>query len=275
MLSDALAGVSATAEVTAASVENLDFLEQGSADLAFTLADTASDAVRGQGRFDRPLRVQALASLYRNATHVGVRAEGPLRAVADLRGRRVSTGAPNSGTEVIAERVLQAAGLDAARDLARERLGASESAAALEDGRIDAFFFSGGVPTAAVLELAATPGFALRLLSDAAHVPALVARHGPLYATMTIPAGTYPGVAAVEVSSVLNLLVCRAELDEELAYRITRALFAHRDELATAHPAARELDARVAASGSPIPYHPGALRYYRELGEPDPSPARR
>jgi TRAP transporter TAXI family solute receptor len=265
VLSRHLPGVEATAEVTAASVENLNFLAQGSADLAFSLADTAADAVAGRGRFPSALPVCALASLYDNVTHIVVPAEGPVHTVADLRGRRVSTGSPNSGTEVLAERVLKAAGLDPARDLTPERLGVSESAAALKDGKIDAFFFSGGLPTAAVMELAATPGVSIRLLSDADLVPRLAEAHGALYGVLDVPGNAYRGVAAARVSTVRNLMMVRCDMPEDLAYRITRILFEKKAELAAAHPAARDLDPARAAV-APVPIHPGAVRYFREAG---------
>lgn len=260
-----LPGVEATAEVTAASGENLDFLAQGSADLAFSLADTAADAVAGRERFASPQPVCALAALYDNVTHVVVDASGPVRALADLRGRRVSLGAPNSGTEVVAARVLRAAGLDPARDVRRERLGASESADALADGKIDAFFWSGGLPTAAVMELAATPGVRLRLLSDADLTPLLNERYGPLYGVLDVPENAYRGVPAARVSTVRNLLMARCDMPEALAHDVTAALFAHKKELEAVHRAARALDPARAAE-APVPFHPGAVRYYREAG---------
>lgn len=265
VLSRDLPGVEATAEVTAASVENLNFLAQGSADLAFSLEDTAADAMAGRGRFPASLPVCALASLYDNVTHIVVKADGPVHAITDLRGRRVSLGSPNSGTEVIAERVLQAAGLDPARDVTPERLGVSESAAALADGRVDAFFWSGGLPTAAVMELAATPGVRIRLLSDADLVPRLLATHGPLYGVLDVPAGAYRETPGVRVSIVRNLMMVRRDMPEDLAYRITRLLFEKKAELAVVHPAARDLDPARAAVAA-VPFHPGAVRYYREAG---------
>lgn len=256
----------ATAEVTSASVENLNFVAQRSADVAFTLADSAFDAVRGRGRFAQPLPLRTLAALYPNVTHIVASAGGPVRTVEDLRGRRVSTGSPNSGTELIAERVLRAAGVDPRQDLTRERLGFGESVAALRDGRIDAFFASAGMPAAAVLDAASSPGARVLLLSDAHLVDRLVAEHGPLYAVATIPEGAYPGLAAAQVSSVRNLLVVREDMPADLAYEITRALFEKKDELAAAHPAARELDPRTGAESAVMEYHPGAARYYEEVG---------
>ena len=266
VLSRDVPNVQATAEVTSASIENLNFVAQGSADVAFTLADSAFDAVKGRGRFAQPLPLRALAALYPNATHVVAPASGPVGAIADLRGRRVSTGSPNSGTELIAERVLRAAGLDPQRDVTRERLGFAESVAALRDGRVDAFFASAGVPAAAVLDAAATPGSRIRLLSDAHLVDRLVAEHGPLYAVTTIADGVYPGVPAVAVTSVRNLLVVREDMPADLAYEITRVLFEKKEELAAAHPAASELGPRAGAESAVMEYHSGAARYYEEVG---------
>lgn len=265
VLGRSLPGTEATAEVTSASVENLRFVARKSADVAFTLADTADDAARGRGRFEAPLPIRTLAAVHTNLTHVVVREGGPA-TVAALRGRRVSTGSPNSGTEVIADRLLRAAGLDPARDVTRERLGVAESAAALKDGTVDAFFWSAGVPTPAVLELASTPGVKIRLLDHGDLLPALVSAHGPLYAAASIPERTYPGVPAAQVTAVRNLLVVHAEMPDELAYALVKALLGAREELAAVHPAAREIEPRSAASGSPVPYHPGAVRYFREAG---------
>jgi TRAP transporter TAXI family solute receptor len=265
-ISKSLPGVEATAEVTTASVENLNFVAQGSADLGFTLADTAYDAVQGTGRFKSQLPIRTLAVLYMNATHIVVRGDSPVTTVPALKGKRVSVGSRNSGTEVIAERVLKAAGLDTSTDISREHLGVSESAAALKDGTIDAFFWSGGLPTAAVLELAAGPGSGIRLLSDAFVVDKLVKEFGVLYHVKAIPANLYPNTPGADVSGVWNLLVVNADMPNDLAYQITKVLFERKADLAAAHPTAKELDPKVASMGSPIPHHLGALRYYREVG---------
>ncbi len=272
LISTQLPGVEATAEATAASVDNLKFLQRGEADLAFTLADTLDDAVHGRGAFGAPVAVRALAVLYSNATQIVVRPRSALRRVADLRGRSVSTGAPGSGTEVIAQRVLEAAGLDPARDLRRESLGASASADAFKDGKLDAFFWSGGLPTAALLDLAHTAG-GVRLLPCDDALPALRARFGPtLYAPFVIARRTYAGqdddVASVAVA---NVLVARADLGEQLAYEITRLLFEQKAALEAVHAEAKKITLEGAAHGSPAPLHEGALRYYRERGLALPS----
>lgn len=260
-------GVEATAEVTAASVENMQFVARKSAELAFTLADTLSDAVKGQGKFREPLPIQSLAVLYGNMTHVVVKTDSGIRSVRDLKGKRVSTGSPNSGTELIADRILKANGLDWLKDVSRERLGVGESADALKDGKIDAFFWSGGLPTAGVLELASTPGQRIALLPTDDVVPALVKQYGPLYVVSSIPAGSYPGVDRdVKVAAVPNVLVAHRDMPPELAFNILKTMFDRKADLVAVHPAAKELDLKTASHGAPGEYHPGAVRYYRERG---------
>lgn len=261
-----LPGIEATAEVTAASIENLERVARGEADVGFTLADAAADAVAGRGRFDAPLPIRALAVLYPNFTHLVALENGPVKAIADLRGRRVSLGAPNSGTEQIAERTLVALGLDPARDVTRERLSVAESADALRDGRIDAFFWSGGAGTAAIRELASAPGARLRLVETASAVPALRTAHGAFYTEAVLPAAAYGLAADIRCSSVPNLLVVAEGLDEALAYDLTRVLFEAAAELQAAHPEARGIELARAAAGEAVPYHPGAVRLYRERG---------
>ncbi len=267
ILSKHLPGVEATAEVTAASVENMQLLARKSADLAFTLADTLHDAVRGQGKFREALPIQSLAILYANMTHVVAMAGSGIQSVRDLKGKRVSTGAPNSGTEIIAERVLRAYGIDPTRDITRERLGVAESADALKDGKIDAFFWSGGLPTAGVLQLASTPGVKISLLPTDDVVQKLVQQHGPLYVTASIPAGTYPGVDQdVKVAAVPNVLAAHKDMPADLVFDVLRTMFDHKADLVAVHPAARELDLKTAATVAPAEYHPGAIRFYKEKG---------
>jgi TRAP transporter TAXI family solute receptor len=268
ILSEHLPGVRATAEVTAASVDNLKLIRDGRADVAFALADTLSDAVGGRGAFDgRPVPAVALAVLYGNLTQVVTLSRSSIHSVSDMRGKTISTGAPGSGTEVIAFRLLRAAGLDPDRDLRRQGLGASESADALKDGKIDAFFWSGGLPTAAVLDLSHTSGITIRLLPTVDLLPALRRDYGELYFPLEVPARTYQGVPdAVPVVGVANILVVNASMPEPLAYDITRLLFERQPELAAIHPEARHLAPATAVKGSPASFHPGAMRWYRESG---------
>ncbi len=264
VLNDSLPNIRATAEVTAASVDNLKFIRDGKADVAFALADTVADAAAGRGAFEgRSVPVAGLAVLYSNYTHLVTLQSSGISTVAGLRGRRVSTGSPGSGTEVLAFRVLRAAGLNPDTDVTRQGLGASESADSLKDGKIDAFFWSGGLPTAAVQDLSHSQGISIRLLPTAELVEALRAAHGPLYFPLVIPPATYPDVStAVDVVGVANILVVNKAMPEQLAYDITRVLFEKQPELAQIHPEARNLSLATAQKGSPVAFHPGALRYF-------------
>ena len=268
ILNENLPGVRATAEVTAASVDNLKLIRDGRADVAFTLADTLADAVKGAGAFqDRPVNAASVAVLYSNYTHLVVLASSRIQSVPDLRGKVVSTGSPGSGTEVIAFRVLRAAGLDPDKDVRRQGLGASESAEALKDAKVAAFFWSGGLPTAAVQDLSHTPGISIRLLPTLSLLTTLNRDHGPLYFPLDIPPGAYPGVeTAVPVVGVANVLVVNKAMPDDLAYGLTRLLFEKQAELAAIHPEARNLSLQSATKGSPADFHPGAMRYYREKG---------
>jgi len=186
----------------------------------------------------------------------------------DLKGRRIGTGAPGSGTEVIALRILEAYGLDPEKDVTREKLSVAESVNALKDRKIDAFFWSGGVPTAAVTDLAATPGMRIKLIDHADAVPAMVKKYGSLYVKGTIPAGSYPGQArAAQVADVWNLLVVNEKMDEKLAHDVAQTVFEKKADLAAVHSEAKNLDlAAQYEVGSPVPFHPGAARYFAEKG---------
>jgi TRAP transporter TAXI family solute receptor len=259
VLNESVPGVRATAEVTAASVDNLKLIRDGKADIAFALADSLADAVAARGAFagGPPVPAASLAVLYSNYTQLVTLASSGIATVTGLRGKVVSTGSPGSGTEVIAFRVLRAAGLNPDRDITRQGLGVSESADALRDGKVDAFFWSGGLPTPSVQDLSHSSGITIRMIPSADLVPALTREFGGLYFPLDIPAGTYPAVTAPVNRS----------MSDDLAYKITRALFEHQQELAAIHPEARHLSMKTATSGSPAAFHPGALRYYREAGK--------
>jgi hypothetical protein len=265
-----VAHVAATAEVTGGSIDNLQFIRQGTADLAFTTADVLDEAAQGTGMFATVGRVPvlALAVLYDSYLHVATLADTGVRSLADLRGRTVSTGSAGSATEVVALRVLRAAGLDPDRDVRRQGLGVGPAVDALRDGKIDALIWIGGVPTAAVLDLASTPGRRLALIPSAETLPALRMLYGEaMYRERIIPRGAYRGVETdVAVVGLANLLVADARMSEALAYEVTRALFEHRDELVAVHPEARNLALASAVDGSPVGFHAGAVRYYTERG---------
>jgi TRAP transporter TAXI family solute receptor len=257
-------GVEATAEATSASVDNMQLIGDESSDVAFSLADSAADAVEGREEFEgRPVSAQALAQLYTNYTQVVAPAGSGINSIEDLRGRSVSVGSPGSGTEIIALRVLEAAGIDPDSDIDRQQLGVDESVDAVRDGTVDAFFWSGGLPTGAVTDLATTTQIVLLPTVD--YLGALRSQYGEVYEETIISAGTYEGVDEdVSVIGVPNYLVVNESMDEELAYQITRLLFDQQDALAEAHPEARNLDRDTAPQVPPLELHPGAERYYSE-----------
>ena len=264
-ISQNVEGVEATAESTSASVDNMRLIADESSDVAFSLADTAADAVEGREQFEEPVPAQALAQLYINYTQIVAPEGAGIGSVEDLRGKRVSVGDPGSGTEIIALRILEAAGLDPDADIDRQQLGVDESVGAVRDGNLDAFFWSGGLPTGAVTDLATTDRIVL--IPNAEYVAPLREEYGDVYREATIPAGTYEGFDEdVAVVGVPNYLVVNESMDEELAYQITKVLFDQQEALARAHPEARNLNIETAPQAPPLELHPGAQRYYDEAG---------
>ncbi len=268
ILSKYIPYLEATAEVTTASVDNCLLVGAKKADLALIMADVGWDAYQGKGKFKEKIPLRTIAVLYPNNMHI-VTLEGKgIEKVTDLKGKRVSTGAPGSGTEVKALRVLEAYGLDPDRDMKRDKLGASESAGALKDRKIDAYFWDGGLPTASVTDLAATPGIKIKLISHGDAIPKMREKYGPLYVKGVIPAKTYPGQETdVEIAVIWNLLVCHEEMKGDVAFDVVRILFEHKPELVNVHREARWLSLEYQPTGaSPIPFHPGAIRYFTEKG---------
>jgi TRAP transporter TAXI family solute receptor len=252
--------VRTSVDSTTGSVDNLHRLSAGRDRLGFVAADAAGAAAPGApGR--APIR--ALARLYEDYVHLVVAASSPVRSMADLRGRRVSLGSSGSGVELVAGRVLAAAGLEPGKHLTPAGMGLEDSAAGLRQGRIDAFFWSGGLPTAGMTRLAGQ--MPIRLIPIGTLAPVIRERSGPYYRAATIPQGTYPGVDATLTLALANYLVAPAALDEELAYRVTEILIRRRDAIAAGVPSADLLDVRDAIQTDPIPLHPGALRYYRSI----------
>src|SRR3989440_5054176 len=260
-------GTAASAQSTTASVDNMKLIRDGKADVAFTLADTAFDAVNGKGSFaapEKPSDAKALAVLYTNLTHLVVKDSGGISAVPDLKGKRVSMGSAGSGTEIIANRTLEAYGLDPAADISRERLGAQDSANALRDGKIDAFFFSGGLPVPAVLDLGT--GTKIKMLDLADSISKMSAKYGPFYFSYKVPKTTYNTAADVTVSGVANLLVVPSSFDPALAQAILATMFDNKADLVKVHAAANDLSLDSAVVGSPIDYHQGAIDFYKSKG---------
>ena len=261
-------GYTATVTATTASVQNVAFIAQGDEDIALVLADTALAAYAGTGRFGPDGEIPQLPNLraitiaYSNAVHILTLEGSGIENLSDLVGRRVSVGAPGSGTEVSAETILNANGITYA-DFDVHRLGVNETADALRDGAIDAGFWSGGVPTGGVLSLAETRQVRIVPLSDAEVDLALAA--DPTFIPYTFAAGAYRGIAETQSVGTPNLIVVASEMPEELAYEFTKQLFEHIRIVRAIHPSANETVPEL-APGSPIPLHVGAIRYFEEIG---------
>jgi TRAP-type uncharacterized transport system substrate-binding protein len=243
-LGENIDGVEATAQETSASVDNMLLIGTGEADIAFVLGDTAADAVEGRADFEgNPIDACTLGVLYSNYTQVVTTQGSGIETIEDLRDKRVSVGAPGSGTEVIALRILAAAGID--------------------PETIDAGFWSGGLPTGALQELGAD----LKLIPTADFTQQLVDEFGPFYFSEEIPADTYEGQAeAVPTIVVPNVLVVNTSMSEDLQQQITQVLFEQKDDLADVHAAAEELDAATAGEVEFMDVCPGAQAYYDEAG---------
>jgi TRAP transporter TAXI family solute receptor len=266
VISANLDGYKATAETTSASVDNLILIQKGSSDIAFTLGDTAIDAIEGREGFKEKVPMRALAHIYENYTQVVAKQGSGIETIADLKGKKVSVGAPNSGTEVIADRILEEAGIDPKSGIKREGLGVDESVQAMKDGSIDAFFWSGGLPTGAITDLTTTEK--ITLLDTTEFTQALKDKYGDVYEDSTIPSGTYKSVSKdVPTIAVPNYLVVNESMDEQLAYDLTKLLFDHKEDLVAVHPEAKNLDPQKGKEViSPIELHPGAQRYFDEQG---------
>src|SRR5882672_444758 len=269
VLSKKVPGMQATAEVTGGSVANMQLIGTGKPYIALTQADAAIDALKGEDKFTgKPIPVRALAVLYPNRMHV-VSIEGTgIAKMADMKGKRVSTGSGGSATEVFAFRVIEAAGLDKDKDMKRERLGVAESVSALKDRKIDAFFWVGGLPTAGVTDLANTPGVKIKMIDHADLVPAMNKKYGKLYVQDVIPKDMYRGMDADnKQATVMNLLVAHQNMDDKTAYNIVKAVFDHRQELINVHKEAENFKLEnQKPEASPIPWHPGAVKYFAEKG---------
>ena len=269
VLSKSLPNVQATAEVTGGSVDNLKLIASGQSEMGFSMADAAQDAFKGEDKFKSgKVALQTLLVVYPNRMHV-VTIEGTgIEKMSDLKGKRVSTGSPGSATEVMAFRVLEAAGLDKDKDMKRERLGVAESVNAIKDRKIDAFMWVGGVPTAAVTDLAATPGVKMKLIDHADTVAKMNAKYGELYSVSTIKAGAYPGDDKDNaIAEVWNIIVTGNKMSDDDAYNIVKTLVEKKSDIVAVHKEANSfsLDNQIQAR-SPIPFHPGALKYFKEKG---------
>jgi hypothetical protein len=268
VLSKFVPGWQATAEVTGGSVANLQLIGAKKAEIALSMVDAGLDALKGQDKFKSgAIPIRTLMVLYPNRMHV-VSVDGTgVKTMKDLKGKRVSTGSAGSATEVMAFRVIEAAGLDKDKDMKRERLGVAESVNAIKDKKIDAFFWVGGLPTAAVADLGATPGVKIQMVDHADTVPAMNKKYGGLYAPDVIPKGTYGGMDKDnQVATVWNILIAHKDMSDQDAYTIVKTIFDRKADVVAVHKEAQNFELKNQPGRSPIPFHPGAKKYFAEKG---------
>jgi len=259
----------ATAEGTPGGVDNLKFLQNNSADLALVKSEVVADAIKGTGPFSKTgkIGIRAIASLYSDICHVVVGAKSGINKFDDVRGKRISTGDPGSGHEFLALKLFEANGINPESDIKRVRLSIRESADAFKDRKIDGFIFATGLPASAMLDVGATPGLDWKLVEVQGYLKPINEKYGAIYENAVIPKGTY-GKQDYDVKTlgVPVLLVTTDSMEEKLVYDILKTMFDFKPELVAVHKEASKLTLQKAIIGSPAPFHPGAIKYYKEQG---------
>ena len=266
VIGKAMPNVKTSVQATKASVENLNLLQAGRGEIAFTLGDSLSDAWKGneEAGFKSPLKkLRGIAAIYPNYIQIVARDDAGIKTLADLKGKKISVGAPKSGTELNARAVLHAAGIEY-KDFAKvEYLPFGESVELMKNRQIDVTLQSAGLGVSSLRDLAASvpivvvpiPEDVIRKINDPAYIHAIV------------PANTYNGQASdVSTAAVQNFLVTHEGVSDEIVYGMTKALWTNLDQLVAAHSAAKAIDIKKATQGMPVPLHPGAQKYYREVG---------
>jgi len=263
-----LTGYNASAEVTAASKVNCIMVNDGKSDIALVLGDTLSYGYKGEklGGFSKPLtNLRVIANIYANTIQIVARKDSGVTKLADLKGKKVSVGAPGSGTEINARQIFAAAKMSY-HDFGRtDYLSFSESADQMKNRAIDVTLISSGLPNPGIMDIATSQD--ITLVPIAGELLKVLDKETPFFVPAVIPKGTYKGQDH-DVSSVgiPNFLIVRGDLDENTVYEITKAMFENLDRLVQAHAAAKGIKLENAAKGLPVPLHPGAAKYYREKG---------
>lgn len=265
---DNLEGVNANAQSTGASVENIGLVAKGETEIAFVQSDITYYAYEGIENFadsGKVENIRGMAMLYPEVVQVVANANSGIKTIEDLKGKKVAVGAPGSGTEANARQILGVHGITY-DDLAKaDYLSFGEAADQLKDGHIDAAFVTAGLPTAALVEVSQSNDIVV-VAMDQAKLDALIAEY-PFYTGVTIPGGTYRGNDDdVLAAAVMAMLVVPEELDEDLVYEMTKALFEHRQVIIDTHDRGNDIKLETALEGMPIELHPGAARYYEEAG---------
>jgi uncharacterized protein len=265
IFSDKIPNVKTQVQATKASVENLILLQQGRGEIAFTLGDSLKAAWDGDAEagFKSKLdRLRTIGAIYPNYIQIVATAESGIKTLADLKGKSLSVGAPKSGTELNSRAILAAAGLSY-KDLGKvEYLPFAESVDLMKNRQLAATLQSAGLGVASLKDLSTSTEITV------VSVPKeVVDKIGPPFVSVTIPANTYAGQDKdVPTAAVINYLVTSSAVSDDLAYQMTKLVYESLPELANSHPAGREIKLENAAIGSPVPLHPGAIRYYKEIG---------
>lgn len=266
LISSRVDGYSAVAVVTGATVENMSHIATGESEFALGIADVLTQALGGTGHFEgREIPLRAIAAIYAAPMQIVSLADRPINELQDVRGKRFSVGAPGSGNEVNTRTVLGANGITFDDLGSTERLNYNETADAMRDNTVDAGLWASTAPTSTIMSLAASRDIRLVPLSD--DEVATIIDNDAAFVPFTLPAGLYPGMdAPVQTVALSNALVAHEDMDDELAYKVTQALHENRDFLISIHPAMNDMTLDFAVNGLPIPLHPGAIRYYEEVG---------
>lgn len=255
-------GVNSKTQTTGASVENVNLLTQGKVDMVLALSDVVTDAVEGKNNFDKPItNIQQLAVLYPNVVQIVTTKKSGIKNIEDLKGKRIAVGDQGSGTEVNARTLLEGFGITY-DDVTVDYLGFSEAADGMKAGKIEAAFFSSGLPNSSLMEL--EQGLDLQLVTIDQNKLKEIIQSKPYFKTFEIPAGTYGNDAAIPTAAIMNALLVSSDLSEADGYKLTKALFDNLDGLKTAHQAANDISLETASEGMVAPIHPGAKKYYDE-----------
>ena len=269
VLSKHIPDLQATAEVTGGSVDNVKLITAGDADLGFSTIDSAIDAVQGVGPYadSGPQKIATLAVLYDSFVHVVASGNSKIAKVADMKGKRVSVGSAGSSTEVMADRLLEAAGLDPQKDVSRDNLSVAESVAALKDGKIDALFWAGGLPTSAITDLVTTANIKIVFVPAGDIIAKLNAKHPGIYRAYTMPKTVYAGTPAdVPGVGVANILFVAEGAPAATITKILTGIFDNLDDVHKIHPEAAKLTLAGAVVKTALPLHPAALAFYKARG---------
>ncbi|WP_201527593.1 TAXI family TRAP transporter solute-binding subunit [Psychrobacter frigidicola] len=255
-------GVNAKTQTTGASVENVNLLTQSKVDMVLALSDVVTDAVEGKNNFDAPItNIQQIAVLYPNVIQLVSTQSSGIKNIEDLRGKRIAVGDQGSGTEVNARTLLEGFGITY-DDVEVDYLGFADAADAMKAGKIEAAFFSSGLPNSSLLEL--EQGLDLQLVTINQGTLSKLIESKPYFKTFEIPAGTYGNDTAIPSAAVMNALLVRSDISEDDGYKLTKALFDNLEGLKNAHQAASGISLETAQQGMVAPIHPGAKKYYDE-----------